>query len=139
MERAVPKNERFAHVQSTVNTGMTVKNVKVLTARQFAMRRDEIFYRITKAQMTDLYNEYEHVEEENTDIRDMVDDDRSCTVVTYAEEEGASYERPYLIIDVREPDQYSRCHLTQARYDITCECSFAMHVTKCVNLTDKLC
>lgn len=39
MERAIPKNSRFAHIQSSLDTGSNVNKVKTVTAREYAKRR----------------------------------------------------------------------------------------------------
>lgn len=105
----------------------------MLTARQYAKRRcvqfvilnlvvtmfclsgrDEIYFRLSAKQMSELYDEYEHPEEEH--IRDADNNYRSGpTIVTYSEQDGAAYEKPYLLIDVRESDQFQTCRLLQAR------------------------
>lgn len=64
MERRVPKSNRYAHVTATLNTGTTVDKVKFVTAREYAKRRDEIFFRITPRQLGELYEEYERDEYE---------------------------------------------------------------------------
>jgi hypothetical protein len=39
MERSVPKNHKFDHIQSSLNTGCNVNKVKTVTAREYARRR----------------------------------------------------------------------------------------------------
>jgi len=59
MEKRVPKSEKYAHVQGVLDTGMTVDKVKLVSSSEYARRRDEIFYRITRRQLSELYEEYE--------------------------------------------------------------------------------
>lgn len=39
MDRAIPKNNKFAHIQSSLDTGTNVNKVKTVTAREYAKRR----------------------------------------------------------------------------------------------------
>ena len=42
MERTVPKSAKYANVQSKLNTGLTVDKVRVISAQEYARRRDEV-------------------------------------------------------------------------------------------------
>jgi hypothetical protein len=42
-----------------LDTGLTTGKVKVISSSEYARRRDEIFYRISKQQLSALYEEYE--------------------------------------------------------------------------------
>jgi len=115
MDRRIPKNEKYSRVQGVLDTGLTVNKVKAVTAREFAKRRDEIFFRITKQQLFELYKEYEADEEF---IQHTGNDGRPShdpRIVTYSEDDAPTYEKPYLILDVREPDVFQQCHLLHAR------------------------
>ena len=85
--------------------------MKLVTAREFAKRRDEIFFRISRAQLYALYNEYESdeyetiAEAEHSDLR----------IVTHSEADEPVYSKPYLILDMRDIASFNNCHLLQAR------------------------
>ena len=114
LERRVPRNEKYAHVQGILNTGMTTTKLKVVSSSEYARRRDEIFFRITRRQLSELYGEYEQDEYESiTDTREKTDG--SPQIVTYREDERSSYNKPYLILDMREKFEYDKGHLLQAR------------------------
>eukprot|EP01031_Cornospumella_fuschlensis_P033754 gene33754-40843_t len=113
MERRVPKSNKYDHVGATLDTGVTVNKVKHVTAREYAKRRDEIFYRITKRQLYELYSEYEQDEYETISETQAVDS--KPRVVTYHEEDKPTYTKPYLILDMRDVNDYNTCHLLQAR------------------------
>jgi hypothetical protein len=49
----------FSSILGILDTGMTVSKLKVISSSEYARRRDEIFYRITKRQLSELYGEYE--------------------------------------------------------------------------------
>ncbi|CAN0425933.1 unnamed protein product, partial [Hapterophycus canaliculatus] len=50
------------------------------------------------------------------DFRDHIDpDNHGPKVVEYEADASPSYDRPYLILDVRPPDDFQRCRIMQAR------------------------
>lgn len=114
LDRAVPKNSKFSHIKSSLNTGSNVNKVKTVTSREYAKRRDEIFYRITKKQLTELFEAYEPEEFENVNNSEY-DSPGGPRIVTHHESERPFYEKPYLILDVRDQQSYNTCHLLQAR------------------------
>jgi hypothetical protein len=87
--------------------------MKLISNSAFSKRRDEIFFRLTKGQLLQLYSEYEADEYE-----DISETDRSFDgpkIVTYDETSRPIYDKPYLIIDVRDDVAYHEYHLLQAR------------------------
>lgn len=113
MEKKVPKSEKYAHIQGKLDTGLNINKVKVVTAREFAKRRDEIFFRVTKGQLFELLHEYEADEQER--ITDNEVYGQGPRIVTYSELAEPDYNRPYLILDVREASSYNTCHILQSR------------------------
>lgn len=113
MERKVPKSNKYAHVSGVLNTGLTINKVKAVTSREYAKRRDEIFFRITRQQLYELYAEYEADEYET--IAETGRGAHETHIVTYSEDAKPTYEKPYLLLDVREADEFQTCHLLQAR------------------------
>ena len=114
MERRVPKNDKYAHVQGILNTGMTVSKMRVVSSSEYARRRDEIFYRITRRQLSELYAEYEQDEYESI-AETKEGANGSPHIVTYREDERSTYNKPYLILDIRDKFEYDKGHLLQAR------------------------
>lgn len=94
---------------------MTVSKVKVISSSEYARRRDEIFFRITKRQLSELYGEYEADEYES--IAETAGGAYgSPKIMTYdRDEDKSSYAKPYLILDIRDKADYDRGHLLQAR------------------------
>jgi centrosomal protein CEP41 len=111
MEKRVPKSEKYSHVRGTLDTGLTVQKVKYVTASEYSKRREEIFFRITKHQLYELLNEYEGDEGET--IQDARN--QGLKIVSHSETAGPVYEKPYLILDVREVDYFNNYHILQAR------------------------
>lgn len=90
-----------------------MNKVKLISNSAFSKRRDEIFFRLTKGQLFQLYSEYEADEYE-----DIAETDRSYDgprIVTYDETARPIYDKPYLILDVRDEMAYREYHLLQAR------------------------
>lgn len=126
MDKKVPKNNKYSHVYSKLDTGITVDKVKFITARESALRRDEIFFRLTPKQLYQLYNEYEREESETISEAGNYGSSSSSTyhsfnntsgprIVTHLASSKPVYERPYLILDVRDVKSYKSNHLLQAR------------------------
>ena len=116
MDRAVPKNKKYAHVEGKLDSGLTINKVKTVSASQFAQRRDEIFFRISRHQVFELYNEYEADEYE--DIAEAETRHVGApgpVIVTHSESDRADYEKPYLLLDVREQQAFNAYHMLQAR------------------------
>jgi rhodanese-related sulfurtransferase len=105
--------QQYANVQSKLDTGPTISKMKLISNSAFSKRRDEIFFRLSKGQLLQLYSEYEADEYE-----DIAETDRSYDgprIVTYDETSRPVYDKPYLIIDVRDDSEYHQYHLLQAR------------------------
>lgn len=114
MERKPPRNDKYAHIQSSLDTGPTVNKVKFISNKECSKRRDEIFYRLTKTQMHTLLCEYE--QDEREDIADVNSGyNGGPRIMSYSETSTPTYSKPYLIYDVREPEEYNEGHITQAR------------------------
>lgn len=114
MDRKIPQNKKYANVESRLDTGMTVNKVKFVSNSEYSKKRDEIFFRLTKAQLYALYSEYEADEYE-----DIAEADASYggpKIVTYSEVDQPVNSKPYLILDIRERDEYEQYHLLQARH-----------------------
>ena len=89
--------------------------MKFITAQEFARRRNEIFYRLSKGQLYQLYKEYETSDNENMVDCDGYGELSAPKIVTYSEDAEALNLKPYLIFDVREAEDYYKCHLLHAR------------------------
>ena len=114
MDKKIPKNSKYANVQAKLDTGVTVDKVKYVTAREYSRRREEIFYRITAKQLYELYNEYE-ADERETLAEAFGDGHGGPRIVSHTEMAQPTYDRPYLILDVREPQEFRKSHLFNAR------------------------
>lgn len=115
MSKRVPRSQKYDHIQGRLDTGLTTKKVKVISVREFSRRRDEIFYRVQREQLEMLYTEYERSENEETMSRMGRSGDMGPTIVTHENESEAVYDRPYLLLDVRDARDYDDGHLLQAR------------------------
>ena len=116
MDQKVHANKKYSHVSGKLYTGLTVDKVKYITARECAMRRDEIFYRVSADALFHLYSEYEG-DDENESILEVSSSGRSLgpRIVTHSQDFTPEYSRPYLILDVREEHIFADHHLMQAK------------------------
>ena len=110
----MPKSDKYSHVTGKLDTGLTVDKVKFVTAREFSKRRDEIFFRINRNNLYELFIEYEADEYESMSDSFRGGDD-NLKIVTYNESSNSIYEKPYLILDVRDTEAFNTCHILQAR------------------------
>mmetsp|Transcript_23500 Transcript_23500/g.21372 ORF Transcript_23500/g.21372 Transcript_23500/m.21372 type:complete len:301 (+) Transcript_23500:53-955(+) len=120
MDKRIPKNEKYSHIESKLDTGLTINKVKIVTAKEFSQRREEIFYRISKHQLYSLYTEYENDEKETitdhiTESINKINISSGPTVITYNEESEPIYSKPYLILDVRDINEYLQYHLLHSK------------------------
>jgi centrosomal protein CEP41 len=115
-ETRVPENARYADVRAKVSSGTTQAKVKYLTNRQVLMRRDETFRRISRDDLAELFEEYEKIDDERLDTLGAgADPGNGPRVCVYEEDAAVTYERPYLVLDVRSPEEFGDCHVLQAR------------------------
>jgi len=114
-ETRIPEAPKYAHVTSKLDVGRSVAKVKPLTNRQMLKRRDEIFLRISRDELAELLEEYEKLDEEHVNDNAKGGYENGPRICVYEEEAKVEYERPYLILDVRTPEEYGDCHMLQAR------------------------
>ena len=114
MDKKVPKNKKYENIGSKLDTGMTINKVKFISNSEYSKKRDEIFFRLTKSQLYELYSEYEADEYE--DIAEVDASYGGPKIVTYSETARPVYEKPYLILDIRDRAAYDDFHLVQAQH-----------------------
>ena len=102
-------------MQARLDTGLTMDKVKYVTAREYSKRREEIFFRINCGQLNDLFSEYENDEYESMTDSFRGGDDRLKIVTHSADDAEPVYNKPYLILDVREVELYNECHIVHGR------------------------
>lgn len=114
-ETSVPESKKYSHIGPRLSTGPTQNKVRYLTNNQVLRRRDEPFLRISKEELAELFEEYEKHDEEHVASNIHGSDGGGPRVCIHSEDDQATYERPYLILDVRSPEAYEACHILQAR------------------------
>jgi hypothetical protein len=87
-------------VGSKINSGPTINKVKVVTLAQYVRRRQETFCRVNPGQLRALLLEYD--DEMRTE--DALEEAEGCgpLVVTHGSLDDAVYEKPFLLLDVRD-------------------------------------
>ena len=115
LDRKVKTNPKYGHVVGKLNTGLTVDKLKNLSVREYAKRRDEIFYRVNKRQLNELFGEYEQDEEYFGGHGGEEVGRGGPRIVTHTELATPAYDKPYLLLDVRPAEEFAAGHLLQAR------------------------
>lgn len=114
--RVPERSKRFQHVGSKLDTGATARSVRYLSNNEILKRRDETFRRISRDDLAELFEEYEKVDDERLDTLGLgMDGGCGPVIASYEEEDVVDYERPYLVLDVRDPQAFAACHVLQAR------------------------
>lgn len=118
MNRRTPTNPKYAGVRGRVDSGSTVSKVNTVSNRTIIKRADEIFYRLSPAQLHALLSEYTPQDEQVqvTAHRGQAYDYNPKLVVHEADDKPQvdAAERPYLVIDVRGDDFFHQAHVLQA-------------------------
>eukprot|EP00949_MAST-11_sp_MAST-11-sp1_P002164 g2164.t1 len=132
LQRRVPRNPRYAGVKSTLDTGSSMSKVGLISQREHLRRRDEIFSRVRPSTVAELIEEHAVPDEsifrldEGSSASDVNENDSLANsfmstmggaspikkATTAADD---SPMKPYLILDVRERELYSTCHISEAR------------------------
>lgn len=117
MDRRIGRKlgERYSHVNGVLDTGLTIHKKKSLSNTEYIRRREEQFYRITRGQLGDLLEEYEAPDYES--IRDTGNNGspEGPKMASYRDDDEPVYNRPYLVLDVREAHEYQVNHICCAK------------------------
>lgn len=140
LDKKVPESKKYAHVQSSLDTGASAKKQGVISTSAAAKRRDEIFKRIRPATLVRLLQEREVCESVYAMGPDMGDGRSSSSVmaskaatttaaptsvvsvgsvagsVLSVVDSDATVDdtRDLVLLDLREPDEFERCRLPLA-------------------------
>ena len=135
MDRKVPRNPKYEHIGPTVQTGKTIRQVEILSNQSVARRKGEIFKRIKPTTLCKLLEQTPHQEsiyrlgrDDEEEGKVPVEDNASVysaaqsttSAVTLATEQlgltvrDRQAETEFLLLDLREPDEYERYHIKDA-------------------------
>lgn len=137
LQRRVPKNPKYDHVQGVLDTGMNVRKVRNITTREYLKRKNELFKRVKPSSVYQLLCDHEEKDESIYDIGEAEVDgggfaaavNRGAAARDESKDNGASIQivthratddvkeverKPYLILDVRDPEDFEVCHVTEA-------------------------
>jgi len=123
-EKRIPMNPKYAHIQSSLDTGASIKILpKILSDQQIAKRRNEVFRRLKPRRVFEVINNIQ-ANENPESIYDMDstqrDDAKSissmtslgnvsvssaCSIVEAAAS-GVLTSRDILLVDLRDPAEY---------------------------------
>jgi len=142
LDQKVKKNPKYAHITSSINTGLHSDNIRIMSNKAIVNRKKELFKRIKPSTVANFMrkeknfeNIYNLIETSNIqspsslsvenrfgnkslvskhDYPDNLSQSH-VSVVTYATEQlGFNSETEYVIADLREPDEYELYHIKEA-------------------------
>lgn len=73
LDKKVPKNPKFEKVSTKLNTGQTVKDILIVSDKQVAKRKGELFKRIKGSTLANLLKQeknFESIYQLNTEQKD---------------------------------------------------------------------
>jgi centrosomal protein CEP41 len=134
MNKKFKSNNKYDHVKSTMKSGKTVKDVEVISDKLVAKRKFENFKRIKGSTMEKLLREQTSMNaesiyalgsdggpEEAKDIPDMesvyslATNISQVSAVTYNTEQlGITSDTSYILLDLREEDEYEKFHIKES-------------------------
>lgn len=141
LDKKVPESKKYAHIQSTINTGASSKKQQLVSSSAAAKHRDEIFKRIRPATLVRLLQEREVCESvyalgTGSDAGDgnsassvvaekagrapaatsvaSVSSIAGSVVSIVASDTTVDESRDLVLLDVREPEEFEQCRLPLA-------------------------
>jgi len=116
MDRRVPSNPKYQGVQSKINSGTTVHKIQQISAKEYLKRRDEQYNRVGPISLYELFEEYEPKAETGFMGDEVNYSDRGGPrIVSYDTADVPQYTQPYLILDIRSPQEFDIGHIHQSR------------------------
>ncbi len=114
LQKKLLVNPRYARVQPVVRTGTHAGNLKAKPDRT-----GEIFKRVSRRLLHNLIVAHEEFDESVYGLREGDDASSTLTVTTVNAYEGeikagTPDDPSYLLLDIRDPDQYDQCHIESA-------------------------
>jgi len=107
--RAKSNNAKFSHVKSSLNTGKHLGNIKPKFDTS-----GEVFKRVKRQSLEQMLSRLDEKEESVDDLHQS-DDASVITTVTLDEETKAVYDNcDFLLLDVRDPEEFEKCHIVGA-------------------------
>jgi len=118
MDKKIPTNPKYAHVKSSLDTGASMSKFVDKNKDKVVPKKDEYFKRLKGSQLVDLIDE-EDVEEETVFglVGQSADRDQASEVgacVVHNEEAQDIAEALYLLLDLRDEEQYDACRISTA-------------------------
>jgi centrosomal protein CEP41 len=129
LDRRVPKNPKYESISPTINSGKTIKQVEILSNQSVARRKGELFRRIkcstlaklieesgTKESVYNIKPPQEEVKEtyENKSVTNSIAYSDFSVVTVNTEALGLTENSEFVLLDVREEDEYEKYHIKEA-------------------------
>uniref|UniRef100_A0A8C8FR84 Rhodanese domain-containing protein n=1 Tax=Oncorhynchus tshawytscha TaxID=74940 RepID=A0A8C8FR84_ONCTS len=123
MKRRIPQNPKYQHVRTRLDTGCSLtKYVERLEEikKNYRYRKDELFKRLkvtTFAQLPDTFDSHYSVISGVGELDLDKNGQKTVTLTTVSSPrlpDGPYPDCPYLLLDVRDREQYDQCHIISA-------------------------
>ena len=135
MNKKVKTNPKYGHVKSKMKSGKTVKDVEVISDKLVAKRKFENFKRVKGSTMEKLLREQTSINSESIyalgggdgdgeEAKDIPDQESvyslatnisQVSAVTYNTEQlGITSDTKFILLDLREEDEFSKYHIKEA-------------------------
>lgn len=133
MEKKPVKSNKYKNISATVDTGKTIKDVQFISDQLVSKRKSELFKRVKCSTVIKLLNQNDQTESiynlgggeegipnENQSVvsaktHNTAMSQKTVTAVTYATEMlGNLAEIDFIILDLRDEDEYKEYHIKEA-------------------------
>lgn len=125
--REIPSNPKFDGVSAIVKTGRTMRDFEILSHQAVARRKGELFRRIRPSTVAKLLRKTTITEsiyalggEESIEFDDsasvfsMAASEAPSMVTVNTEALGMNDDSEFVVLDLRDPDEYQRFHIKEA-------------------------
>ena len=143
LQRKPKRNQKYANVKGTLDTGNSFSKVKLISSREYIRKRDELFKRVRPLTVFELVQENEDQKESIMNLGDSVDDPTVAVSPARRNNQGSmqgvlggspgspsgshhvvvdakkdtKFSRPYLLLDTREAvEDYNVCRVSTATH-----------------------
>mmetsp|Transcript_6768 Transcript_6768/g.10557 ORF Transcript_6768/g.10557 Transcript_6768/m.10557 type:complete len:247 (+) Transcript_6768:30-770(+) len=110
LEKKIPVNAKYSHIPAVIDSGITIFKLKEILASEIKGKDDEIFKRIKASTLASLIAS----ERDEESVYALGNGTETVKVVVDASQSDVRYNLHYLLLDVRNVEEYDKYHITSA-------------------------
>lgn len=127
LDKKVPKSQKYAHINSAIDTGKTMKHVEILSNKTASKRKGELFRRIRCSTLAKILenirpsnlDSHEEFKEKNDDLnmgsRVFSESPSTFSVMTVNTDAlGITEDSEFVVLDLREIEEYNLFHIKES-------------------------